>query len=378
MTNWDDLNEDEMRRRGSLKWSAVDGQPISGHWVAEMDFATSPQVATVLHEAVENGLLGYIPRPAAAAAKAATADMYSQLNWHINDEDVWLVSSVLEGLRAMLRTLLPPDSTVVVPTPAYMPFLSLPQLFGHRVRQVPSRLVEGQWELDFDALETAATDAQMLILCNPWNPTGRVLTEEELRQVEQIATRHGLLVFADEIHCPLVFDPATHIPYASLSEAAAAHTVTAVSASKGYNVAGLQCAQVVVTDAALQEKWREADRFTAHPGTLGVLAVPAAYRESGAWLAQVKNYLQGNIELIEQVLDGSELSWARPQSTYLGWIDAAALGDKPAQRILERTGVRVNCGSTLGTGYERFIRFNFASSREVVGRSLDRITALLG
>ena len=375
--NWDHLDEAEMRRRGSLKWSGIGDKTISGHWVAEMDFGTSPAVRQTLHDAVDNGLLGYVPVWAHRGATQATADFYKdRFAWEFSAQNVTLVASVLDGLRAMLRTMIPAGSTVLIPTPAYMPFLTIPEKFGHRAQQIPSRLVGGQWELDFDALEAAARQAQMLILCNPWNPTGRVLTEAELRRVEEIATRHDLLVFADEIHSPLVFSGHRHVPYAGLNDAAATHTVTAVSASKGYNVAGLQCAQVIVTDPQLSQQWETAAASAAHPGTLGVLAVPAAYQHSHEWSQQVCNYLEGNLQLVDQMLSGSALSWTRPQATYLGWIEASALGERPAQRVLEETGVQVNCGSTLGTGYEKYLRFNFASSREVVRRSLEAILAL--
>lgn len=374
---WDQLDENIMRHRGSLKWSGTGEQPICGHWVAEMDFGTSPAIANCLRDAISNGLLGYIPTWARTAAHEATAAFYrDHFNWDFPATDVTLVASVLDGLRAMLRTMIPAGSTVLVPTPAYMPFLTIPQSFEHQVQQIPSVLVDGQWELDFEALEAAAPQAQMLILCNPWNPTGRVLTEAELRQVEAIATRHGLVVFADEIHSPLVFGNRHHVAYAGLSEAAAAHTVTAVSGSKGFNIAGLQCAQVIVTDPQLRKQWENAATRAAHPGTLGVLAVPAAYQQSQAWLAQVLGYLEANLQLIDEMLTGSALSWTRPQATYLGWIDASALGERPAQRVLEETGVQVNCGSTLGSGYDQYLRFNFASSRQVVQRSLEAILAL--
>lgn len=374
---FNELSADLMRQRGSLKWTGTANTPIRGHWVAEMDFGTSPAVAETLQKAITDGLLGYTPHWATEAACAATCAYYQeQFHWDIGQAQITLVASVLDGLRATMRTMIPTGSTVLVPTPAYMPFLTMPQAFGHQVKEIPSLLVNGQWELDFDALESAASTAHMLILCNPWNPTGRVLKETELRRLEAIATQHNLLVFSDEIHSPLVYAPNQHRPYASLSPATAAHTVTAVSASKGYNIAGLQCAQIIVADPQLRQRWLAAATSAAHPGTLGVLAVPAAYQHSQNWSEEIRQYLASNIQLVDQMLTDSPLAWTAPQATYLAWIDASALGATPAKRILAETGIQVNCGSTLGNGYEQYLRFNFASSQEVVGESLERILAL--
>lgn len=365
-----------MRSRRLLKW---EDEAASGHWVAEMDFGTAPAIEEAIHKALSDGFLGYMPRWLDERTRVATASMVQRrFGWKIEPDTVQLASSVLDGLRAMLGHMLKPGSTVIVPTPAYMPFLFLPSMYGHKVVQVPSLIDEdGVWRLDYEGIEAAAADADLFVLCNPWNPTGRVLTEHELRRVGGIAVRHDLLVFNDEIHAPLA-DPSAHTPYVSLDPEFANHTVTAIAASKGFNLAGLHCAQMITT-GAMTKRFEPVSRWLNHAAPLGALGASVAFESGDEWLADLNEYLRGNVDLIDSLLADSALNWSKPEGTYLGWIDAAALGvEDPAEEFLKKAYVRMNAGATLGKGYEKFVRFNFASSRDVVQRSIERMINLAG
>ncbi|MDO5049910.1 MAG: aminotransferase class I/II-fold pyridoxal phosphate-dependent enzyme [Actinomycetaceae bacterium] len=369
MTDFDAFNEDVARASGLLKWETPDA---SGHWVAEMDFGTAPVIEEALTDALHRGFLGYMPRGLHRRTQEATASMVERrFGWQVDADNVSLASSVLDGLKAMLGHMLKPGSTVIVPTPAYMPFLFLPVKYGHKVVEVPSKLGEdGLWRLDFESIEAAAASADLFILCNPWNPTGRILNEDELRRVGDIAVRHDLLVFNDEIHAPLADG---HVPFADLDPAFADRTVTAIAASKGFNLAGLQCAQMI-TAGKMIETFEPVKQWLNHPTALGALGASVAFESGDEWLADLKQYLRGNIDMVDAMLAGSPLKWSKPQGTYLSWIDASALGaENPADVFLEKARVHVNAGKTLGAGYEQFVRFNLASSRAVVERSITRM-----
>ncbi|WP_297742125.1 aminotransferase class I/II-fold pyridoxal phosphate-dependent enzyme, partial [uncultured Tessaracoccus sp.] len=276
MTDFDAFDEDTAHASGLLKWEMPG---VSGHWVAEMDFGTAPVVEEALVSAIRRGFLGYMPQGLSAWVKEATASVVGRrYGLEIEAKNVRLASSVLDGLNAILGHMLKPGSRVIVPTPAYMPFLTLPGKFGHEVIQVPSAIVEGVWQLDFDRIETVAKDADLLILCNPWNPTGRVLTVGELTRLGEIATGNNLLVFNDEIHAPLVSNPSSHICFAGLDQSFADLTVTAVAASKGFNLAGLHCAQMITT-GQMTHRFEAAAAWLNHPTPLGALATSVAYEE---------------------------------------------------------------------------------------------------
>ncbi|MDO5061506.1 MAG: aminotransferase class I/II-fold pyridoxal phosphate-dependent enzyme [Actinomycetaceae bacterium] len=395
MRSFDDYSADSMRALRTMKWSVpsfvdhIQAPPLRGHWVAEMDFQPCPQVAAALHETVESGYTGYPPCWLKDQMVRAAAEFYeAQFTWLVDPSWITPVMSVLDAFRAFLH-MLPANSQVMVPTPAYMPFLSYPQQVGHTVLEVPSvskRVGHSlEWELDFAAIEAAAqAGATGLVLCNPWNPTGRALTLEELQKVSQLAQKYGFLVFADEIHAPLVLPGFKHIPYLSVEAQNRHHTVAATAASKGFNVAGLHCAQAIVApDSEIYPQWERLSYVLGWAAPLGLKSTIAAYTKGGPWLDSVRHYLADNLAVADQIFadfnaSGGDFAWQRPQAGYLAFLrfpsSFASLPEGGLGEALYReTGVLTNPGETLGRDYGNFVRFNFGSSRAVVEESLQLV-----
>src|SRR3954463_2354204 len=326
---FDALTEDALRSAGSLKWTRY-GDAI-GAFVAEMDFGTAPAVTAALHRAVDEARFGYLPAAAVRAMAQACAGWQARhYGWTVPAGRIFPLPDVLAGLQAAIEHFAPAGSPVVLPTPAYMPFLRLPGLLHREVVEVP--LVpgdDGRPTYDLEALDRAfAAGGRLLVHCNPHNPTGRVFTEAEQLALAEVVERHGVRVFADEIHAPLVHPGAVHRPYASLSPVTAAHTVTATSASKAWNVPGLKTAQLLVSNEADAEHWARVGGLAAHgASTLGVLANTAAYTGGAGWLAGVLDYLDGNRRLLTGLLAEHlpGIGYAPPEGTYLAWLDCRAL-----------------------------------------------------
>ncbi|EEH63543.1 aminotransferase, class I/II [Gleimia coleocanis DSM 15436] len=379
----------QLQSAGSLKWTAPDflpasEMPVRGHWVAEMDYATAPVVQEAIEKAVKQQFYGYPPAWLNADLQRATANFQKQqYGWDVAEESVYPAASVLDVFRAFLK-LLPAGSKILVPTPAYMPFLSIPQSFGVEVVQVNGRFRGREWRLDFDRLRLLAESAEALVLCNPWNPTGRVFTREELEIIRNIAVEKELLVFADEIHAPLVLPGFSHTPYASLP-GTADHTVTATAASKAFNIPGLHSAQALVAaDSALAGRWSEVTGFLGWSAPLGSFATIAAYDSGEPWLQEVRAYLADNLELAKSILiPESGWSWQVPQGGYLGFLsydsglaNFAMLAEGGLSGVFfKRTGVATVPGSALGVGFSSGVRFNFASSKEVLTESLEALAS---
>jgi len=375
---FDRIDVGTLRRGGSVKWSMY--PEAIGAFVAEMDFGTAPPVTAALHAAVDAAVFGYLPagtvEQMSAAYAAWSRDRYG---WAVDPVDVRPVADVVAGLRLAIEHFSAPGTPVVLPTPAYMPFVSVPPQLGREVIEVP---LSAGHRYDLDALAAAfEAGGDLLILCNPHNPVGRVLTPAEMLAIAEVVDRYGARVFSDEIHAPLVFGNARHVPYASLSPVTAAHTLTATSASKAWNLPGLKCAQVVLTSDADRETWAGIGPLAEHgAATLGVIANTAAYRSGGPWLAEVLSYLDGNRRLLGQLVADllPGVVYTPPEGTYLGWLDFRATGPAdPAAYFLEKAGVAMTDGALCGEAGRGFGRFTFALPRPVLREAVERIAAAM-
>jgi cystathionine beta-lyase len=377
-----DVTVEELRATGGLKWSQH--PDAIGAFVAEMDFGTAPPVSAAMHDAVDAGLLGYLPeRLASRMAEAWCGWAAERYGWAVRPERVRPLGDVVAGLEAAIVHFCEPGAPVILPTPAYMPFLYVPLALGRQVIEVPMAIEDGRHVYDLDALQ-AAYDAggSLLVLCNPHNPIGRVLERAEMAAVAEVVDRNGGRVFSDEIHAPLVYDGHQHVPYASLSPVTAAHTVTAVSASKAWNLPGTKCAQLVLSNEADAETWEAVGhRFEHGASNLGVVANIAAYEQGGPWLAEVLTHLDGSRRLLGELLADQlpEVGYSAPEGTYLAWLDCRDLGigDHPAEFFLERAGVALTDGLLCGQVGAGFARYTFATPRPVIEQTVSRLAAAL-
>jgi cystathionine beta-lyase len=377
----DAITLDHLRAVPSEKWSMY--PDAIGAFVAEMDFGTAPEIRTAVHDAVDTGRLGYLSDPVVAAHQAATADFARRrYGWEIDPAQVRHVPDVLAAFEATIRHFTTPGAKVILPTPAYMPFTPLLRHLGREVVEVPLARDGSRYVHDLDALAAAfLAGAQLMVLVNPHNPTGRVYERGELAQIAELVDTFGGMVFSDEIHAPLVYDGHAHVPYASVNEVAAAHTVTASSASKAWNIPGLKAAQVILADDAVATHWHEhclwVEKTTS---TVGVLAHTAAYTQGEAWLDDVVAYLDGNRTLVAEHLAAHlpEVGYTAPEGTYLAWLDLRAYGlDRPGRWLREHAGVAVTDGLRCGAAGAGHARVTMATPRPILQDILDRMTAAL-
>ena len=380
--DFDALTEAQLRENGSPKWTMF--PDAIGAFVAEMDFGVAPAIRDAITGALDRGATGYLPAQAAADLSAATAAWYAdRYGWAVPPERVHHVPDVIAAFELALERFSAPGSAVIVPTPAYMPFLSVPPMHDRRVIEVPSIEVDGRMVMDLDGIARAFEDGGgLLVLCNPHNPLGTVFTREELEAVAAVVDAAGGRVFSDEIHAPIVYRPAQHIPYASISDVAAAHTLTAASASKAWNLAGLKCAQVILSSDADATAWEEFGFWAGHgTATLGVLANTAAYTGGAPWLEEVVAYLDGNrrllAELVAQLLPQARMTV--PEGTYIALIDLRAYGldGDLSEWFREHARVAMTDGIACGEAGRGHTRFVFALPRPLLREAVERMAAAL-
>ena len=361
-----------LRRRRSSKW--VEHPPdVLPAFVAELDVALAPVVRDALVEAVELGDVGYAEPGGMFEAYAAFSRR--RFGWAPDPARMTLVPDVMAGIVEVLRALLAPGDGVVVATPAYPPFFDGIPEAGCRLVEVP--LAAG--ELDLDGIDRAlGAGARALLLCNPHNPTGRVLGRERLEAVAALAERHGALVVADEIHAPLTLPGARHTPFPALGDS---RSVLLSSASKAFNLAGLKCAMAVAGSpevaSALVERLPAELRYRA--GLLGVIASQAAFERGDGWLDELLARLDANRRRLAELLAERlpAIGYRPPEASFLAWLDCRALGlgDDPAATFLERGRVALEPGPGFGAPGRGFARLNLGTSEALLTEAVERMRA---
>ncbi len=368
-------------RRGtySYKWdSAPDG--VLPLWVADMDFRTAPAVTEALQRRMAHGIFGYtrVPDEYYEAVERWFARRHG---WTVQREWMIYTSGVVPALSAIIKALAMPGDKVLVQTPVYNCFFSSIRNNGCEAVHSPLLRDGDTYRMDFDDLERKTADPQvkLLLLCNPHNPAGRVWTRQELRRLGDICLRNGVVVVADEIHCELVFPDYTYTPFASLSEEFLRHSVTCISPSKAFNIAGLQIANIVCADEGMRRRIDRAININevCDVNPFGVAATIAAYNHGEEWLARLTAYLHGNYRYMQDFCrkELPEFPLTRLEGTYLVWMDCTALhlaSEELEHRLLQEARLWLNAGTMYGPAGEGFMRWNIACPRLRLQEALER------
>ncbi len=352
----------------SLRWH-VYPQDVLPLWVADMDFESPACVMQALHQRIDHGIFGY--DLATFGLKEVFAKRMQDLyNWNITDPQIHFVPGVVTGFNLALRTICQPGDAVIFFTPAYPPFFSGPKSSGFKVVECPMlEGPQGYYSIDFDLFERQIVEnnVKAYVHCNPQNPTGRVLTREELEKLAEILLRHQVYTCSDEIHCDLLYDGHKHIPFATLSKEISDTTLSFLAPSKTYNIAGLYASVGIIQNEALAQRFNEAKGgLVGYPSSLALTAAKAAYEGGEDWLNECLVYMQANrdwlVENIHARLPGVKAT--RPEGTFLMWLDCRETGlESPYKFFLEKAKVGLNDGLAFGQPYKQFTRLNFGTPR---------------
>ena len=357
----------------SVKWSKYSDRDVLPFWVADMDFATPEFVIDAVRKRLEHPILGYTSVPQ-DLEDAFVAWMARHFNWTVDPDWVIPITAVVPGLNLSVRSAGTEGDECLIPIPVYPPFLEVP-IQSHR-QGVYSQLVleDESWVMDFDDIANKAKNCSSLIFSNPQNPTGRVYTEPELRKLGAICAETETLLISDEIHWGLVLEPSCqHIPVASLSQEIANNSITLISHTKAYNVAGLLSAIAVIPNPTLRRRFEVLVERTMPSGSpLSYAASIAAYNDTSSWLQELNAYLRMNRDLVLGTIDSlAAIEAYRIEGTHLCWIDGRSLGVTDVAAHFERHGLGLSDGAEFGT--PGFVRLNFAAPRKLLRQGLDRL-----
>ena len=374
----DTLFDLPLDRRGgdSLKWNkyASTHPDAIGAWVADMDFSAPPAVLAALRERLDGPALGYCDEPP-DLLPTVIARLERLYNWRVQPEWIVSIPGIVPGLFGAVRASGTVGSGVIAQTPNYPRFYSAAQFSDRSLLPLPSTLQDGRWHIDIQQLETHAENASTLLLCNPHNPLGTVLTKDELGEIARVCLAHDITVCSDEVHAELILDDsATHVPIASLSESIARQSITLIGPGKAFNLAGiLGFGLAIIPDPTLRQAFsRQVYGVSGHVSGLAQLAALTAYRDCDAWLQQLIRYLRGNRDALQAgvaTIDG--ISMTHVEATFLAWLDVRALELPNPHAFFLSHGVALSDGAEMGAA--GYLRLNFGCARTTLDTLLARI-----
>ena len=378
----------ERRGTGAIKTDALGKvfgkEDLVPLWVADMDFETPDFIVNALKERLEHPVFGYTAEP--EDYRPAIIDWIAGLHgWEIRKEWISYIPGIVKGIGMAINALLEKDEKVIIQPPVYHPFRLVPQRNGREVVFNPLRETVDGYEMDFENLEAVCYDrCRMLILSNPHNPAGITWSRKSLERLASFCHSRGIIVISDEIHADMVLFGNRHIPFASVSPEAAACSITFGAPSKTFNIAGIVCSYAVVPDEALRERfyrWIEANEMGSAP-IFSHIATVAAFRHGAEWRRQMLDYIQGNIEFVEDFCREHipQIRPLRPQASFLVWLDCRRLGlDREGlnRLFIDGAGLALNDGEMFSPGGEGFMRLNVGTSRSVLKDALERLRSVI-
>ncbi|MHC8350774.1 MalY/PatB family protein [Pseudomonas sp. RT4P38] len=366
----------DRRNTGSTKWSRYPADVLP-MWVADMDFCAPPVISQALQKRLEHPMLGYSVAQD-DLRDAIVADLWNKYAWRVEPHELIFLPGVESGFNMALHALVQPQQNVVVQTPNYPPLRHAPGHWGlNKVELNFDAMADGTYATPLDSLRQSLEGGGALLLSNPHNPLGKVFPREELQAVADICLEQDAWIISDEIHAELCFDGRRHVPIATLSPEVAKRTITLMSASKAYNIAGLKTSFMIIQDRAIRERVNHARcGLVDSVNPLGLEATRVAYREAGPWLVELMAYLQSNrdylVDAVRTRLPG--VTMKVPQSTYLAWLDCSTLDlDNPQQFFLEHAKVGLSAGLEFGDDSKQFVRLNFGCPRSLLEEGIARM-----
>ena len=353
-------------------------------WVADMDFLSPPAVTEAIIERAKHGLFGYTC-PSQEYYNSIINWVKRSHDWTLDQQWITFIPGIVKGIAFVIDCFSTKEDRVIIQPPVYHPFRIIPGLHQRKVVDNPLVLEAGQYKMDLSDLKKRIdTSSQILILCNPHNPGGRVWTKEELADLAEICYDNGILVISDEIHSDMAFENNKHVPFASVSEKAAQNSITFMAPSKTFNIAGIVSSYSIIPNEKIRTQFnnylKSSELEEGH--IFAYLAAQAAYEKGEEWLTEAKDYIWGNIQFVDQFLKANipQIKAMIPEASFLIWLDCTELNLTQKDLVslfVKDAKLALNDGTMFGKGGEGFMRLNVGSPRSVIEKALNNLKAAI-
>ncbi len=351
-------------------------------WVADMDFKAPDAIIDAITRKAAHGIFGY---------GFCDHEYYGAVcNWMkkrhdlaITNDNIVTTPGVVAALNIAVNAYTQINDAIMINKPIYHPFDKVIEQNGRKKISCPMSFKDGRYQLDFSLFEQKIINhkVKMFILCNPYNPIGKVWSLQELKKIGEICLKHEVLVVCDEIHQDFVFKNHVHIPFVNVDKRFKDISIIATSPSKTFNLAGLQCANILFFNDSLKERFiitKRKSGFNEEPNILAIEATKAAYLHGEKWLDDLIKYLEKNKNLLQNFLSKNipEVKLVEPEGLYLAWVDFSGL-DMDAEHLeafmINEAKLWLDEGYIFGIGGAGFERINLAVPQSVLKEALNRL-----
>jgi len=409
-TPYSRFGTDSTKWDAALKTNNID-HLVAGMGIADMDFRCAPAITKALEDRVKHENWGYLSMPD-TFVKGVVAWNKKRYGIDVKPEMVGITTGVHPGLISALRAFAPPASKVLLMTPTYNGFYGDLTYTGLKPNEYLMKYSNGKYSIDFDDFERQITrDTNVMILCNPQNPTGNAWSKADLTRIGEICLKKRVLVLSDEIHCDFMNKGVKYTPFSTLENRDVVNnSITFKAASKSFGLAAMKCAWYFTTNPDFADGVKAMNR--ADLSTLGMIASKAAYSDGEDWLNQCVEYIDGNHDMVQAFFKAGKMGplmkvGAKPEGTYLTWVDVTGIAEKIGAKqeaeeatkkammaggrgnrtvapetivehwLAKNAGCALNGGNTYGLGGANHMRMNIATSRQTLQAALDSMAAAL-
>lgn len=358
------------------RWGRDDLLPL---WVADMDFRTAPFILDAIRQRCENGILGYTCKPV-SYYHAIEKWLLNRFDWSVSKEQISFTPGIVPGIAFVLNCFTKPGDKVLVQTPVYHPFFLVTEHNNREVVYNPLVLENGQYRMNLEHFKEVIKGCKLFILCNPHNPGGRVWSKEELSAIAEICYDNGTLVLSDEIHADLTLPGFKHTPFAKVSEKARLNSIVFMSPSKAFNMPGLSSSYCIIENNEIRKKFHNflsaSELSEGH--VFAFISVAAAYEQGTDWLNQLLDYIQKNIDYVDNYLQKNmpRIKIIRPQASYLIFLDCQELGLSQPELVdffVDKAHLALNDGAMFGKEGTGFMRLNAGCPRSILQKALGQL-----
>lgn len=366
------------RNTDSLKWDVEENElPM---WVADMDFKTCPDVVNAIEKRMSIQAYGY---------SIISDDWYNSIiNWwkhynlDIKKDNLIFSTGVVASISALVNRITNIGDNILLITPTYNIFYNCVLNHGRHILECELDYIDNEYSLDFKLLEKKLSNplTTMLILCNPQNPIGRIWKREELKQIGLLCNKHHVVVVSDEVHCDLTISGTSYTPFASVDEICKNNSITLISPSKTFNLAGLHTAGVIVYNKRLYNiTYRTLNSYEiAEPNFFAINAAIAAYTKGREWVDELRKYIDNNRKIVTDYINDNikDITLIKSNATYLLWLDCSSITNDSVELqkfIRKNTGLYLSDGEEYHGNGKFFLRMNIGTSKENVLDGLKRL-----